>query len=63
MNEGASLTSFAADIGVSRATINVWMDEHPEFLEAARIGKAKRASSREKIGRTNAKDGGGNATR
>ena len=31
MAEGASLTSFAAEIGVSRATINVWMDEHPEF--------------------------------
>jgi hypothetical protein len=42
MGEGYSLTAFAGEISVSRATINNWMDEHPEFLEATRVGQAKR---------------------
>lgn len=59
MAEGASLTSFAAEIGVSRATINVWMGEHREFLEAASAGKAKCAAWWEKRGRSIAETGGG----
>ncbi|WP_066770050.1 hypothetical protein [Sphingobium sp. CCH11-B1] len=59
MTEGASLTSFAAEIGVSRATINVWMEEHPEFLEAVGKAKAKCASWWEKQGRRIALEGGG----
>lgn len=43
-SEGASLTSFAASIDVCRATINVWADEHPEFLEAVKRAKAKCAA-------------------
>lgn len=59
MQEGASLTSFAAEIGVSRATLNVWMGEYPEFLEAANVGKAKCAAWWEKAGRNIALGGGG----
>ena len=59
MAEGASLTSFAASIDVSRATINVWMAEHPEFLEAANVGKARCAAWWEKAGRNIAMGGGG----
>jgi transposase len=62
MSEGASLTSFAASIDVSRATINVWMQEYPEFLEAAMTAKSKCASWWEAVGRKNAVEGGGNAT-
>lgn len=62
MTEGASLTSFAAEIGVSRATLNVWMEEYPQFLEAVGIGKAKCAAWWEKTGRKTAENGGGNAT-
>lgn len=62
MGEGASLTSFAAEIGVARSSINEWMEEHPEFSEAVKIGKAKCSAWWEKIGRVNAKEGGGNAT-
>jgi len=62
MSEGASLTSFAASVDCSRATINVWMDAHPEFLEAVKIGKSKCATWWEKVSRTNAVEGGGNAT-
>lgn len=40
MKEGASATSFAASIGVSRETISNWCDEHKEFFVAFRNGKA-----------------------
>lgn len=59
MAEGASLTSFAAEIGVSRATINVWMEEHGEFLEAVGKAKAKCAAWWEAQGRRIAMTGGG----
>lgn len=62
MSQGASLTSFAAEVGVSRATINVWMQAHPEFLEAANAGKAKCAQWWERVARNNAESGQGNAT-
>lgn len=59
MAEGASLTSFAAEIGVCRATITVWMDDHPEFLAAVNVAKAKCAAWWEAVNRKIAKDGGG----
>lgn len=59
MSDGASLTSFAAEIGVARSTINVWMEEHPEFSEAVKIGKAKCAAWWEKANRQIAMQGGG----
>jgi hypothetical protein len=51
MADGASLTSFAAEIGVARSTINEWMDEHPEFSEACARAKAKCAAWWERAGR------------
>jgi len=62
MADGASITSFAAEIGVSRATINVWMAEYPEFLEAVTIAKAKAQAWWEKTSRNLATTGTGNAT-
>ena len=62
MNDGASLTSFAASIGCARSSINVWMEANSEFSESVKIGKAKCAAWWEKTGRTNATEGGGNAT-
>jgi hypothetical protein len=62
MSEGASLTSFAAEIGVARSSINEWMEQHPEFSEAVKTAKAKCAAWWERIARKNAEDGGGNAT-
>lgn len=59
MAEGASLTSFAAEISVARSTINEWMEQHAEFSEAVRKGKAKCAAWWEKAGRTIALTGGG----
>lgn len=44
MREGMSLTAFAGGIGVSRATINNWMQQKPEFLEAVNVGKASAAA-------------------
>lgn len=62
MSDGASLTSFAAEIGVARSSINEWMEQNPEFSEAVKIAKAKCAAWWEKQGRTLAAAGGGNAT-
>ena len=42
--EGASIASFAAEIGVARSTINQWAEDQPEFSEALKIGKAKCAA-------------------
>lgn len=61
MAEGASLTSFAAEIGVARSTINEWMGEHPEFSEACARAKAKCAAWWEKVNRSLAMTGEGNA--
>ena len=60
MREGASALSFAAEIGVSRATLNVWAEAHPEFLEALNAGKAACGAWWEKQGRAVAMSGGGN---
>ncbi len=62
MAEGASLTSFAASIGVSRSTINLWIDANPEFMEATKRGKAVCAAWWERLGRNQAVSGQGNAT-
>ena len=42
MGQGYSLTAFAGLIGVCKATLNNWMDEHPEFLDAVKRAKAAR---------------------
>ena len=59
MAEGASLTSFAATIRVSRDTISQWMAVHEEFSVSANIGKALCASWWEKVNRGIARNGGG----
>lgn len=56
---GASLTSFAAEIGVARSTINQWMEDHAEFSEAVNIAKAKCAAWWERRGQAIAQEGGG----
>jgi hypothetical protein len=50
MAKGYSLGAFAGTIGVSRATINVWMAKHPDFLEATSRGKAARLKQWETAG-------------
>jgi len=62
MSDGASLTSFAAEIGVARSTINEWMGAHPEFSESVKIAKAKCAAWRERVGRSGALGGDVNPT-
>lgn len=56
--DGASITSFAAEIGVARSTINEWMKHHPEFSEAVNRAKAKIAAWWDKQGRDVAENGG-----
>lgn len=59
MEEGASLTSFAASINVSRSTVTEWAAVHPEFSAAVNVGKAKCAAWWEKVNRGIAREGGG----
>ena len=54
MSEGASLTSFAAEVGVARSTINEWMEQNPEFSESVKTAKAKCAAWWERLGRIGA---------
>lgn len=60
LKDGASLTSFAAEIDVARSTIGEWMTEHPEFSAACARAKAKCAAWWEKTNRTLASTGMGN---
>jgi hypothetical protein len=62
LSQGASLTSFAAEIGVARSTINEWMSAHPEFSDACARAKAKCAAWWERQGREIAQEGGGNGS-
>lgn len=62
MREGASLTSFAASVGVARSTINFWIGEHPDFADAVGVAKAACAAWWEGVARQNAVTGAGNAT-
>jgi hypothetical protein len=48
MAQGFSLTAFAGSILVARSSINNWMAEHPEFLEATKVGQAARTFKLEK---------------
>ena len=56
--DGYSLTAFAGEIGVCRATINNWCGEFPEFLEAVNRAKAARARWWEERAREIAQKGG-----
>lgn len=62
MSAGASMTSFAAEIDVARSTLNEWMENHPAFSEAVKIGKAKCAAWWERLGRAGAMGGDVNPT-
>lgn len=62
MRDGASLTSFAASIEVARSSINEWMEQHPEFSEAVKRGKALCAAWWERIARSGATGGNANPT-
>jgi hypothetical protein len=60
--DGSSLSSFAASIGVARSTLNEWAEHHPEFSEAVKAAKTRVAAWYDRIGRKVAENGGGNAT-
>ena len=54
MSDGSSVTSFAAEIDVSRSTITEWCDNYPEFSAAVKRAKAKCAAWWERQGRMGA---------
>jgi hypothetical protein len=61
MATGASATSYAAEIDVSRSTISEWASVHPEFSIALSRGKAKAGAWWEKQGRSICETGKGSA--
>ena len=48
MATGLSLTAAGADLGFAKQTLHNWADEHPEFMDAIKIGQAKRQAALEK---------------
>lgn len=42
MGRGHSATAFAGEIGVSRDTLYDWRGKYPDFMEAMKVGQAKR---------------------
>lgn len=42
MAGGLSLTAAGAELGFAKQTMHNWMDAHPEFMDAVKIGQAKR---------------------
>ncbi len=61
LEDGGSLTAFAAKIGVARSTINKWVEDQPEFSEACARAKAKAAAWWEKQARNLVLEGGSSA--
>lgn len=62
MARGYSMTAFAGLIGVCKATLNVWMDEYPDFLDAVQRAKAIRLRDWEKSALLMRANGGGNGS-
>ena len=60
--EGFSLAALAGEISVARSTIYKWIDEHPDFSDAVKIGQAKASLWWERANKTLAITGEGNAT-
>jgi len=61
MSTGASATSFAAQVGVTRRTVTNWCKNFPEFEEAFMVGKASAAAWWEERARILAETGVGSA--
>lgn len=59
---GASITSYAAEIGVCRDTISEWANIHPEFSASVKRAKAAAAAWYDRQARIVASEGKGNAT-
>lgn len=59
MEDGSSVSSFAASINVARSTITQWAGVHPEFMAALQVAKAKCAAWWDRRGRDIAVQGGG----
>jgi hypothetical protein len=62
MTLGHSAVAFAGNIGVSRATLETWGEEHPAFARALAIGRAKAVTFWEQKLAEIASSGKGNAS-
>ena len=59
--DGSSLSSFAANIGVARSSLTKWCEEHEEFSLALKVAKTAVAAWYDQTARKVAVNGGGNA--
>ena len=60
--DGYSVAAFAGSIPVAKSTVYKWMDEHPEFSDAVKVGQARAVLWWEDANRHLATKGEGNAT-
>ena len=60
--QGYSIAAFAGHIGVARSTVYKWVDTHPEFSDAVKVGQAKAVLWWEDRNRALARGEDGNAT-
>jgi hypothetical protein len=60
--DGFSIAALAGELSVARSSVYKWIDEHPEFSDAVKIGQAKATLWWERANRTLAITGQGNAT-
>jgi hypothetical protein len=58
--DGVGIIEFAAEIGVSRGSLNNWAAEHPEFLQALNTAKAQIGAWWSAQSRAVGSGGGGN---
>jgi len=62
LKDGYSLAAFAGHIGISRSTLYMWIDNHPDFAEAVKRAQARSALWWERRILDFAKTGQGNAS-
>jgi transposase len=62
LSEGFSVAALAGKLGVAKQTIYNWIDAHPEFMDAVKVGQAKAVLWWEERNRHMAVTGEGNAT-
>lgn len=60
MAMGHTSTAFAGEIGVHRDTLYAWRAKYPDFMDAMKIGTAKRVLFWERVHRMNTISGKGN---
>lgn len=62
LRDGYSIAALAGKLGVAVSTVNLWINTHPEFSDAVKVGQAGAVQWWEERARHLALTGEGNAT-